>query len=253
MSATNYRAPARCTDSTCRATETPAFITERLNPTTRRRQAEYRCDSCGLVHVVRDGTGADAPKPAKSKKTGATSLVVVALLAAVAGLGSLLSLVAARVFVLVALLLGALLGTPAIALASEVAASVPLATLAPFDWSDALLLPLVAGALADIPANLSSWLRDWTGARFVVGARASLDFASIAAGLQERLTIAAVGAALGDFVQVAPETDLTAGLEVTAWVSAADVVTVCLSNNTAGAIDQAATVFQASVTRAARR
>jgi hypothetical protein len=109
------------------------------------------------------------------------------------------------------------------------------------------------GLLGDIDERMGRALLEYVGARFIGGVRASLDFASINAGLQERLTMTVTGALLGDFVQVAPETDLTAGLEVTAWVSAADTVTVCLSNNTAGALDQAATVFRARVTREAKR
>lgn len=110
-----------------------------------------------------------------------------------------------------------------------------------------------AGLIGDISEKIGRALLEYVGAQFVGGARASLDFASINAGLQERLTLTVAGALLGDFCQVAPETDLTAGLEVTSWVSAADTVTVCLSNNTAGALDQAATVFRTRVTREAKR
>lgn len=107
--------------------------------------------------------------------------------------------------------------------------------------------------LSHISKNVLDAITSLFGAYFIAGGRASLDFASIAAGLQERLTITVTGAALGDFAQVAPETNLEAGLEVTAWVSAADTVTVCLSNNTAGAIDAAANVYRVRVTREALR
>lgn len=91
------------------------------------------------------------------------------------------------------------------------------------------------------------------GAVYIGSARASLNFASIAAGLQERLTITVTGALLGDEVTVAPEADIEAGLAIaTAFVSAADTVTVIMANNTAGAIDPAACTYKVRVARRTR-
>jgi hypothetical protein len=109
------------------------------------------------------------------------------------------------------------------------------------------------GLLGDIDERLGRAFLEYVGARFVAGGRASLNFASIAAGLQERLTITVAGALVGDYAQAAPETDIEAGLAFAAHVSAADTVTVTMVNNTAGAIDPAANVFRVRVTREAKR
>jgi len=69
-------------------------------------------------------------------------------------------------------------------------------------------------------------------------ATAVLDFGSINAGLAADLTIALSGAVVGDLVIAAPPV-LAAGLSYAAFVSAANVVTVRLCNNTAGAVDAA--------------
>lgn len=76
---------------------------------------------------------------------------------------------------------------------------------------------------------------------------ASLDFASIAAGETGELTIAVSEAAVGDVVLVGPPSDLDAGLMVTAYVSAAQVVTIRLHNSTAGAVDAAASTWTVAV------
>jgi hypothetical protein len=104
-----------------------------------------------------------------------------------------------------------------------------------------------------IPQRLANAILFMTGSVYVGGARAALDFGNIAAGLQARLTIPVTGALLGDFVRGAPETDLEAGLEYTCYVSAADTVTVTVSNNTAGAIDPASNTYRVGVTREGRR
>ena len=67
-------------------------------------------------------------------------------------------------------------------------------------------------------------------------ATGTLDFASIGAGLSEDLTIALVGAVVGDLVIVGAPV-IEAGLSYSAFVSVADVVTVRVVNNTAGAVD----------------
>jgi hypothetical protein len=114
-------------------------------------------------------------------------------------------------------------------------------------------LPFIGLAGLTATEKIARVINDLSGSRFVAGARASLNFGSIAAGLQERLTVTVTGALLGDFAQAAPEADIEAGLEFTAYVSAADTVTVTMSNNTAGAIDPAAVAFRVRVTREAKR
>lgn len=64
------------------------------------------------------------------------------------------------------------------------------------------------------------------------------DFPSIAAGGQQELTVACVGA-VGDTVLLGPPAALEAGLVATARVTATNTVTIRLSNITASAIDPA--------------
>lgn len=78
-------------------------------------------------------------------------------------------------------------------------------------------------------------------------ASAALDFPSVAAAGQQELTITVTGAAVGDAVMLAPPATLTAGLVATARVSAANTVTVRLSNITAGALDPASATWGARV------
>lgn len=53
-----FRAPERCTDVACKAKKSPAFVQERFNATTGKRQGEFVCDArvggCGLVHIVNE-------------------------------------------------------------------------------------------------------------------------------------------------------------------------------------------------------
>lgn len=49
-----YRAPEMCADK-CGAKQPPAFVVERLIPGTEKRQAEFRCPKCDLLHVVGEG------------------------------------------------------------------------------------------------------------------------------------------------------------------------------------------------------
>lgn len=80
-----------------------------------------------------------------------------------------------------------------------------------------------------------------------IRASATLDFPSIAAGGSQDLTVTATGAAVNDTVHLGPPTGLTAGLIPFAWVSAADTVTIRLSNITAGAIDPASATWKVAV------
>lgn len=66
-----------------------------------------------------------------------------------------------------------------------------------------------------------------------------LDFGSIAAGSMAEQTIAMAGAVVGDAVIVNPNDGIEAGLIWNAYVSAADTLTVRLTNVTSGAIEPA--------------
>lgn len=83
----------------------------------------------------------------------------------------------------------------------------------------------------------------------VLYALPTLDFPSIAANSQASLTTTVTGAATGDLVMVAPNVALETGLSSEAWVSAADTVTIRLSNLTAGAIDPASRAWRIKVER----
>jgi len=80
----------------------------------------------------------------------------------------------------------------------------------------------------------------------VLNGTATLDPASLAAAATATATITVTGAAVGDFVIVSPGVSL-AGLVMTAYVSAADTVTVVLYNPTAGAVDLASSTWKAKV------
>jgi hypothetical protein len=84
----------------------------------------------------------------------------------------------------------------------------------------------------------------------VLRASASLDFPSVAAAGTADLTITVPGCVVGDDVQVSITAAPTTTLRFVAWVSAADTVTVRAINHTAGAIDQAATVYRVLVFKA---
>jgi hypothetical protein len=95
----------------------------------------------------------------------------------------------------------------------------------------------------------------WTGTAWVAtGATvlrgsATYDPPSLAAGAGVTTTVPVAGAALGDFARAAFSLDL-AGLQLTAWVSAADTVSVRFQNGTAAAIDLASGTLRAKVEKA---
>lgn len=92
-----------------------------------------------------------------------------------------------------------------------------------------------------------SLLRELVNVSDSLEASAALNFPSTAANASSDLTIAVVGAALGDIVTLGiPHAAMTAGT-YTAWVSAVDVVTVRFVNNTIGAIDPASATFKVRV------
>lgn len=73
-----------------------------------------------------------------------------------------------------------------------------------------------------------------------LSAAVALNFGSIAAGTTAELTATVTGAAVGNVTAIAtPNTTIEAGLIWSAYVSAADTVTVRLANVTSGAIDPA--------------
>lgn len=75
----------------------------------------------------------------------------------------------------------------------------------------------------------------------------TFDAASILDGAAEATTVTVTGAALGDFVTgVSLGVDL-AGITVTAYVSAANTVTVRLQNESGGAVDLASTTLRVMV------
>lgn len=79
---------------------------------------------------------------------------------------------------------------------------------------------------------------------------ASLDFPSIAAAGAATLTVTVKGAEVGDAVMAHATSAPTSGLIFSAYVSAADTVTVRANNVTAGAVDAAAVDFVVLVVKA---
>jgi len=82
-------------------------------------------------------------------------------------------------------------------------------------------------------------------ATFYVGS-ATFDAGAILDGNEEAKVITVTGAALGDYVDVSYSIDVT-DLEVSAQVTAADTVTVIVSNNTGGTIDLASATVRVLV------
>lgn len=78
----------------------------------------------------------------------------------------------------------------------------------------------------------------------------TFDFPSVSAGAQTTTTVTVTGAALGDFVTaVSVNVDLT-GARLFGYVSAADTVTVVLSNGTGGPVDLASATLAVRVRKA---
>ena len=83
----------------------------------------------------------------------------------------------------------------------------------------------------------------------ILTASAALDFASIAAAASADLTIALVGAAVNDRVDLGLPAAPTAGIIFQAFVSAADVVTIRATNITAGAVDPASATYAVAIAK----
>lgn len=88
--------------------------------------------------------------------------------------------------------------------------------------------------------------RDLFGALVPLSGSVTWDAASIADGDMEAKDITVTGAALGDFVLVAPSIDIT-DLQLTGTVTAANTVSAVLSNSTGGAVDLASMTVYARV------
>lgn len=124
---------------------------------------------------------------------------------------------------------------------------------APFKW--------VAGVLAQAAVENGAKNFDGTNESLAVGGvtyimaktltgTANLDFPNTATLTSSDLTITVTGAAVGDAVSLGvPNGSVLANSCFTAWVSAANTVTVRFSNYSALPQDPAAGVFRASVTR----
>lgn len=80
----------------------------------------------------------------------------------------------------------------------------------------------------------------------VLNASATNDFGSILDGDQESVNVTVTGAALGDFCLVSLGVDVQ-DLQVTAAVTAADTVTVTVSNSTGVTVDLASTTVRVRV------
>jgi hypothetical protein len=94
--------------------------------------------------------------------------------------------------------------------------------------------------------NNTRWL---TGNAGLTGS-ATLDFGSTAAQTSSDLTITVTGAADGDVVSLGvPNASVNANTNYTAWVSAADTVTVRFNNYSSAAVDPASGTFKVFVTK----
>lgn len=76
--------------------------------------------------------------------------------------------------------------------------------------------------------------------------KAPVDFASAADAETQGANVTVAGAALGDFVLIAPGVDV-ADLTLDARVTAADTVTVTVNNNTGGAVNLASQTIKGVV------
>lgn len=74
--------------------------------------------------------------------------------------------------------------------------------------------------------------------------QSTLDVASLADGVGATSTVTVPGVALGDFVLAVSMGVDTAGITVTAWVSAANTVSVRFQNESGGTLDLASTTLR---------
>lgn len=78
----------------------------------------------------------------------------------------------------------------------------------------------------------------------------AMDVGSLADGVGETNTVAVPGVAVGDMVEVAGSVSI-AGQTVTAWVSAADVVSIRFQNESGGLLDLASMTIKGLAKRPA--
>jgi hypothetical protein len=83
----------------------------------------------------------------------------------------------------------------------------------------------------------------------VLSSTAALDFGSIAANGIGELTVTVTGALTADTVIMAAPAALESGFTFSAFVSAANTITVRMHNNTGGAVDPASATWRATVIR----
>lgn len=81
------------------------------------------------------------------------------------------------------------------------------------------------------------WFEQWRSKEYIPNS-AAYDPPNLADGAGVTTTVALVGAALGDYAEASFSLDLQ-GIMVTAWVSAADVISIRFQNETGGALDLA--------------
>ena len=109
----------------------------------------------------------------------------------------------------------------------------------------------VAGMTAGVAAALQKLSDDLKalggGGLEILRGSASLDFPSIGAQARQVLDITVTGAVTGDDVTVHPDSSLTSGLVLQAWVTAADTVRVAAINYTGSAIDPTAFTVRVNV------
>lgn len=79
---------------------------------------------------------------------------------------------------------------------------------------------------------------------------ATVDPANILANVTGDTAVTLTGAAVGDFVSVAPPANLDAGISFCAFVASANTLTLRLANNTAGAINVASGTWGFCLTKA---
>ena len=107
----------------------------------------------------------------------------------------------------------------------------------------------VIGLVVDVAGTPESWSGSaWAPYGYLRGSNA-YDPPSVAAGAAATTTVSVSGAALGDFAEASFSLSL-GGLRLSAYVSAANTVTVSFFNPTAGAIDLATGTLRASVRKA---
>ena len=103
--------------------------------------------------------------------------------------------------------------------------------------------PDLKKALSDIAADLAALRSPLSG---LLTGSATYDAASLLDGAGATTTVTVAGAALGDFAMASLGVD-AAGISVTAYVSAANTVSVRLQNESGGTLDLASTTLRVAV------